>query len=268
MARRSGKKYAKKRADSLGQAKDSTAMPSQGKKKSGPIPTASPPQQISAKKRKMSAPTLGSPPSKSTQKKIKVDRSMSEPSLAKTTPPNATELSCIPVAPKLNKRFYEALVMLEILGRNRGEHIGEEDDVELGPSLSSLKSDCLQRRSFLRHLAYLCDYENGGDRTTAIALQHTPQHVIFWFATNSSSHRTIDFLKSILQSLQCIGPNDVDRVESQIFKAAVEFSDKRIKHYVDLIKNDVVFILKELAESTSEESMVPSGNPRLHSDWF
>lgn len=176
--------------------------------------------------------------------------------MAATAPKVKEPISSIPIAPKLNRRFYEALVMLEILGKNRGDHI-EEGDMQFSSSQSSSDSECL-RRSFLRHLAYLCDYEKSGDRTTAIALQSTPEQVIFWFASNRSSDQDITarFMRSILERLKCIGPEDVDKVESYIFREAVDFSARRISTYVECIRDDVDFVLRELAESRSKEGTV------------
>ncbi|KAF8858780.1 hypothetical protein BDZ45DRAFT_547654, partial [Acephala macrosclerotiorum] len=128
---------------------------------------------------------------------------------------------------RLKKRFYEALVMSVILGKNRGERVDENEDFESGPSLSSLESGRQRRRSFLKHLAYLCDHEKGGDQTTAIALQDTHQKIIYWFASNMSPakyDKTAVFMRDILEKLRGIREKDVGRLESELFAKAVEFS--------------------------------------------
>ena len=85
--------------------------------------------------------------------------------------------------PRLNKhnrllsRFYEPLVLLRTLGQTRGQH----------SSLSSSSgTETSARRQFLNDLAFICDYEKGGDTVTAIAVQHLPEHAVFWLAANTN----------------------------------------------------------------------------------
>jgi hypothetical protein len=35
-----------------------------------------------------------------------------------------------------------------------------------------------KRRTFLSELAYMCDYDKGGETITALGLQHTPKKLI------------------------------------------------------------------------------------------
>lgn len=162
----------------------------------------------------------------------------------------------VPVNPKLNKRFYKALVMSVVLGKNRGERIDEEDEFESGPSLPSLRFNHQRRRSFLKHLVYLCDYEKGGDRTTAIALQRTPQCIVYWFASNKSPEKddkTAAFMKDVLKRLRSVDEKDIKRLEPELFAKAVNFSAKRIMDYAQVMKGDIDFVLKELAPTRSRE---------------
>jgi hypothetical protein len=88
----------------------------------------------------------------------------------------------IDVRPKFLKRFYESLVILHVLGKNRGVHLKEDDDELYEIDLTSTKL----RRAFVRNIAYLCDYQKGGDSMTAIALEQDSDEVVFWLAVNVS----------------------------------------------------------------------------------
>ena len=85
-------------------------------------------------------------------------------------------------------RFYEPLVLLYTLGSTRGEHTAaalppDENICEL--PLKEL------RRRFLNELAYVCDYNKGGDTVTAIGLESTPQRYVFWVGANTSPQKRI-----------------------------------------------------------------------------
>src|SRR6202035_625732 len=62
----------------------------------------------------------------------------------------------IPIKPKLQKRFYEALVLLNVLSKSRGEHIDEEPLEQVGDP-SELVDEHELRRAFWKQLAYICD---------------------------------------------------------------------------------------------------------------
>lgn len=131
----------------------------------------------------------------------------------------------VPVAPKLLKRFYEALILLTVFGSNRGSRILEEEiptdslddealDIDISISVLDVNkkhemneiSRTKLRRSFTRHLAYLCDYEKGGDSTTAIALQQIDMGgVVYHVAWNKISRpeKGVEFLRKVLGLLGC-----------------------------------------------------------------
>lgn len=77
---------------------------------------------------------------------------------------------------ELLRRFYQPLVLLCTLGQTRGD-----------PDCASLFQDDIAdrslqdvRRTFLTNLAYMCDYDKGGNTVTAIGLEETPQTTAFW----------------------------------------------------------------------------------------
>jgi hypothetical protein len=67
---------------------------------------------------------------------------------------------------RLLSRFYEPLILLCTLGRTRGEHRAEF------PRSADVNSWPLKyaRRLVLNQLAFLCDYDTGGDSVTAISI--------------------------------------------------------------------------------------------------
>src|ERR1700761_7222066 len=79
-------------------------------------------------------------------------------------------------------RFYEPLILLFTLGSTRGEHRCDTTPERLYASELSIKD---LRRRFLSELAYICDYDKGGETVAAIGLQSTPQCYVFWVAANS-----------------------------------------------------------------------------------
>ena len=165
-------------------------------------------------------------------------------------------MDSIPIAPKLLKRFYEALVMLAILGKNRGDRMKEEE-ICSGHDIRG------QRRQFLRHLAYLCDFDKGGDAATAIALQQTPQEVVYLFASNKTpdsksvaTDKTKRFLQDVLSSLKNMKCDSVEEIEAELFAKSVGFSSKRISEYIKILRPELDFVLNDFDESKSDQGMV------------
>lgn len=160
--------------------------------------------------------------------------------------------------PKLLKRFYEALVLLYTLGKNRGGPTAEEE-IENEPDPEQMDSIRL-RRSFVRNLAYLCDFETGGDRVAAIALENTPQGTIYHLATNKcpdiesgANDRVIEFLQAVLLMLSKSSLDAVKELEDGLFEKAVKFSSSRIQDYAKRLESQVERILNHLNNSHSNK---------------
>jgi len=157
----------------------------------------------------------------------------------------------IPVRPKLQKRFYEALVLMAVLGKNRGIRLEEEDfNLELDTYDPGEKQ---LRRSFIRNLAYLCDFETGGDRTTAFALEQTPQGIVYWLASNKGRPEQEDstklFAEKLLWILQQRGTSQAGEIERNLFESAVEFSSKRISNYAKMLGKEIQEVVKGMTET-------------------
>lgn len=131
---------------------------------------------------------------------------------------------------RLLSRFYESIVLLYILGRTRG------DPVQAAiPPLTSIGHLPLLdlRRIFLETLAYVCDYDKGGETVTAIGLQSTPQKHIFWVAANAGSRtKIITFLRSLLtQITHASAAPDAANLTIELSSQYIDFATPRIKKY-------------------------------------
>ncbi|KAB8296069.1 hypothetical protein EYC80_008875 [Monilinia laxa] len=264
-----------------------------------------------------SPPTTKSIPVPISHKTNKNQRSMSQPlitpsspkesfqSLSKSAPNSPSQprkdptlstapgTSLISVAPKLSKRFYEALVLLTVFGKNRGEHTREEefqsdhDEDELldpdpkceslGP-ISQNTNRMKLRRSFTRHLAYLCDFEKGGASTTAIALQRTDMgEVVYHVASNKCPQpdRIKEFLGKVLRLLESVsmagkhgeGERDRKNIEEMVFLLSIKHAEKRISCYSKFLVDNIDFVLKKWSVESGDvkiDSSLPQLGPLLH----
>jgi hypothetical protein len=209
-------------------------------------------KKIRRKEGKKRATSTTAPPSlKKNQGSAGLKNSESSTSNWSTTGEGQVRIGCIPVKPKLSRRFYEALVLLAVLGQNRGDRIDEESfESEDDPSGLDIKQ---LRRSFIRHLAYLCDYDKGGDQTTAIALEQTPQGITYWFASNKcpgpasgTKDKAKVFLEDVLESAAGVQGSGVSEVESDLFEKSILFSSRRIAFYSQCLRTDIEFVLEDL----------------------
>lgn len=174
---------------------------------------------------------------------------------------SGTNQSAIPIDPKLEKRFYEQLVMLYILGSNRGEHLDEEA-IENVTDHAVLNSMMLQRE-FLKNLAYLCDFEKGGETTTSIAVQQTPEYIKYWFASNrgfGERDKTKEFLNGILLQLAEITNRSAHAIEEECFDSAVSFTSKRLADYVRHLLLEVRCVLQDLTSRNEEQGRLPQSS--------
>lgn len=177
---------------------------------------------------------------------------------AKSVPANTSPAS--PKKPRLDprerqlSRFYEPLVLLYTLGSTRGEHTA----AALSPdeNICELPLEELRRR-FLSELAYVCDYDKGGDTVTAIGLESTPQRYVFWVGANTNPQkRIVPFLETLLAKLRDTSTAATSKAPEEADNIAIEcikFGTPRINKY----KQHLNLLLKRcqgnLAKSQSEE---------------
>ena len=145
-------------------------------------------------------------------------------------------VSMSPNRPRLNpqerllRRFYEPLVLLHTLGCTRGDRA--RTAMPPRENLADLPLKDL-RRTFLNELAYMCDYDKGGETVTALGLQSTPERHIFWVATNTGSETTIiDFLRSLLAQVNDVSDTpDTAKSAAELASQCIAFAKRRIKKY-------------------------------------
>ena len=153
-------------------------------------------------------------------------------------------------ADKLMMRFYEPLVLQHVLGPTRGDRIQCEpldslDESDLG--------NWNLRRSFLNHLAYICDFKKGGATVTAIALEQRPAGVVFWVVANENvKDKVVKALKKILKGLAGLAVDDTTgdeqaaAVEERTFRCAAELGMPRVKTYWQFMQDSLRKCLKVL----------------------
>jgi hypothetical protein len=151
------------------------------------------------------------------------------PKKKKPSSPNAPRLD---PHERILSRFYEPLILLCTLGRTRGEH--RPADFPRSADITSWPLRYV-RRLFLNQLAFLCDYNKGGDSVTAISIQHTPQRRIFWIAANiCPSKKIAPFVQDCLSLLKHVAESRVvdDEAMDQFLAASIDHAKPRIKAYV------------------------------------
>ena len=150
---------------------------------------------------------------------------------------------------RLLHRFYEPLVLLEVLDPTRG--------AQNAHSFPDSKSDTSQdlRRKFLDQLSWTCDYKRGGESVSAIAAEANPRGTVFWLAANTDSRgRVLSHLKWILEQLeQSFNASDQATVEleNKITAKCIEFSKEKVKNYSRQLRN----CIETLAGQTEQQGV-------------
>ena len=136
---------------------------------------------------------------------------------------------------KVERRFYEPLLLLSALGQTRGERTKAEITTDtLCPDIRNL------RRNLVDDIAYICSNEKGSKCVTAVAIQKIPQGIVVWLAANKKIGRKVNqFLDSVLSDIQQIStPSDKDsrrkegeRLKEGLASKIVDFNTPRIGVY-------------------------------------
>lgn len=137
----------------------------------------------------------------------------------------------VPMRRKVERRFYEPLLLLSALGQMRGERTITDT---LCPNSQKL------RRNFVDGIAYICSNEKGSKSVTAVAIEKTPQGIVVWLAANKKiGKKVVQFLESVLSDIQQISsPSDKDsrqkegeRMKEGLASNIVDFNTPRIGFY-------------------------------------
>jgi hypothetical protein len=155
---------------------------------------------------------------------------------------------------RLKCRFYEPLVLLHVLDPYGQQRISPCPSKDLAAPRLELRE---LRREFLEQLAYICDYEKGGDTVTAMALEARPSGITCWVAPNTTpSKSTIFFLQRLLDTLKSLSssrPEDRNIIEDGIIRRCIEFNFKRLKAYRDFLQRSIKRCLESLRDSEAYE---------------
>ncbi|KAK7430318.1 hypothetical protein QQZ08_003066 [Neonectria magnoliae] len=140
--------------------------------------------------------------------------------------------------PRLDKyqgllsRFFETLMLLFILRKVVGPHT-------LNPLDSSTLTAC--RRRFIKNLAFICDYNKGGDATASVAIENRRECFVFWVASNEETGQNVtSFLGSILAELKgtpTLRDARTRNDEDSIARACTTFSSSRIQKESKILFN-------------------------------
>ncbi|KAL2871437.1 nucleic acid/nucleotide deaminase domain-containing protein [Aspergillus lucknowensis] len=147
---------------------------------------------------------------------------------------------------RLLARFYEPLFLLKALGETRGGHSNE---------LPSRDADQERKRTFLKNLAYVCDFEKGGETTTAIALEELPDCYRFWVASNKGAEELVDFLNKVLNTLRRAGSSaslDPQAIERNLVQDCVDFASRRIAKERKFLQREAEKCIASLIKPRSE----------------
>ncbi|KAF9870192.1 hypothetical protein CkaCkLH20_12278 [Colletotrichum karsti] len=147
---------------------------------------------------------------------------------------------------RLVYRFYEALILLSILLPVSGHHV-----------VSSINNLSLQdaRRRFLKNLCFICDYDKGGDSTTAIAVEERDDACIFWVSSNEGVRNNVtEFLRNILDELgNAIDQQNDQNVDRETFRVlTTEFASPRIRKEARILRNAAMRCIEHLNDMNAQ----------------
>ncbi|OTB05097.1 hypothetical protein M426DRAFT_261136 [Hypoxylon sp. CI-4A] len=148
---------------------------------------------------------------------------------------------------KLLCRFYEPLILLRVLGQTRGKHTSSPQHT------SDIQS---KRRRLLKNLAYICDYEKGGETTSAIGLEESEERFVFWVASNADRSRSKieGFLKTSLKDIKhmlILSEEKRGPYEQKFIRSCITFAKSRITKEMTLFSTAVNRSKRYLDSTTS-----------------
>jgi hypothetical protein len=151
----------------------------------------------------------------------------------------------LPVPSKLEKRFYEVMVVLWAFDRIRGSRI-QRFPANEDPTSQEL------RRSFTDSLAYACDSRKGGMTTSAALLQQLPQGVVVWLAGNRGvkQNTVTDLTKLLSEALRNIRSHKPFDREVTLVRL-VHMNEPRLKSYIKLACGNMDRCIKTLQGSSA-----------------
>lgn len=147
--------------------------------------------------------------------------------------------------------FRERITLLEIL---------QYKHVPLDPALAP-RSEVVTRdptwQVFLNQLSWLCDYDKGGDSTSSIGVERTPEGPKYWLAAHSDIKRKgFKHLKKVLGKLNELTTLPLDKqrpVCDRLLKDSIEFSERKFNNYEKSLKTAIHFA--QMSLNQKEDSL-------------
>lgn len=124
---------------------------------------------------------------------------------------------------RLIYRLYEALNLLDLLGRVRGPQ-----------RIVAFDSSTLAiRRRFLKNLAFLCDYMKGGPSSTAVAVEDRANCNVFWISSNEEpsedTRKFLEFVITTVKNSHALTESQKTQAENSLARKCVEFASMRVR---------------------------------------
>ena len=152
---------------------------------------------------------------------------------------------------RLLSRLYEPLVLLRLLGQTQVDYKSKSRD---------LNKAQFAYRNFLRNLAYICDFDKGGDTCTAIGLEDLQTHYSFWVASNANRARITSFLRDALKLLRNVSglpETEVPQKMADFVRFCVDFAKRRIAKEKNCLFKAVESCQQKLLHSTTLQGTYP-----------
>ena len=144
-------------------------------------------------------------------------------------------------------RFYELLVLFDILQRCLGcAEQSQSSNVGIDETSSPW-------RMFVNQLSWLCDFTQGGDSSSSIAVEDTASGPQYWLAVNfDKKSRGQSHLEDVLQRLLRLeesSPEDHSMISCEILQSCLQFSSKKFYNYRSLLLKNIRKAKKSLEGS-------------------
>lgn len=143
--------------------------------------------------------------------------------------------------------FYELLVLFEILQRSLGcskkSHSSEVENPEVFSPW----------RMFLNQLSWLCDFTNGGDSSSGIAVEDTTMGPWYWLAVNFDKKRKVpSHLEKVLRNLSKLehhSPEEHRAISEEVLQSCLEFSSEKFDNYRRWLLNNIKLARNSISDS-------------------
>ena len=166
---------------------------------------------------------------------------------------------------KALRRFYEPLALLKALDPVQGERLYEAPfeacDSSTGLGING-------RRTVLKLLCEMCDYDKGGETVTAIALENHPAGPVYWVASNEDVQKHIEpFLTQTLTLLQTAPQHGVpvNELRTALFQKFTIFNMSRLRKTLKLARASNESALRCVSDLKNKTKELQCKRPQLTS---